>query len=453
MRSPRYASASASSSLPVSYASEDVLTFRAFYQEGAGESLRPEIARVRLLLVKMYVSKKTVAFEMSDYGLRNDGTAHGKFMKRAPIEGIDVGNYVELVRVGADIPAHGRVLHIFASDEHARKHYEDRGSPLDADEPEPVDEFSREMKTELAKFEPDSWHGVKSSSMTRYLEVRVGAGMRSFKDTKARYLQYSDLVLRFLTLIVDESGALEEHRTRFWLSFYYASEEVEIAREKGQQGTIFPKVLVARARLPKRYLGHDSRARECDEFDDSADYYHAEDLHVGATVNASGRCLLLCDCDAATQAFYAQHGVDQKAHTVDLSIPAPPPRPVVIPPHTGFGGEEDSLQSVKSLVPRPVRKPMLEHPAPIIMFRLRMLSTDAVNASRELIATLYPDDSEVALYEPTVRNSGVASGPFLRRIKLRNPATGSWYQAADFVPGGRIEINSYAFAVIEKVDN
>lgn len=87
----------------------------------------------------------------------------------------------------------------------------------------------------------------------------------------------------------------------------------------------------------------------------SQDYYTARDFFIGSTINVFGRNFLIYDCDGYTRTFYKKY-FDRAMDAIDLAPPPPPPVKNKIPPHTGFGSEEDSLGSVNRLAPCPPRR-------------------------------------------------------------------------------------------------
>ncbi|RYY36876.1 hypothetical protein EON62_01460, partial [archaeon] len=51
---------------------------------------------------------------------RNDGILHGKFLKRAPLAGLDRSNFASKLRVNGFLEVHGKVLHFHACDKATR---------------------------------------------------------------------------------------------------------------------------------------------------------------------------------------------------------------------------------------------------------------------------------------------------------------------------------------------
>ncbi len=123
-----------------------------------------------------------------------------------------------------------------------------------------------------------------------------------------------------------------------------------------------------------------------------------------------------------------------------------------VPPPTGFGSEEDSLGSWKSLVPQAPKKDlkkMAHYQGVQLRFRCRMITTDQVQTSRRFVLTFFPADDSVSVFEPPVRNSGIWGGKFLDRQKVTNVDTGANFKATDFVVGGTVTINAHQFELLE----
>merc|ERR1712072_1680331 len=95
-------------------------------------------------------------------------------------------------------------------------------------------------------------------------------------------------------------------------------------------------------------------------YEDLADMYGqhltAGDLKVGQHVNIFGRKFYLYACDDSTKKFLMdnyEYTEDDFPDLVDEVLEPDVPLPSMpTPPHTGIGNPEDSLQSVKHLVPR-----------------------------------------------------------------------------------------------------
>lgn len=301
----------------------------------------------------------------------------------------------------------------------------------------------------MSKYKPlDAYRGTTTSAITRFLEASTGGG-REFGDHKQRFLKYDGVELVFrLAWRTKETGSLET--IKYWMTYFMATQDVEVTEEKGQRRHMGCPLLLKRNRLPRTVLVHDDRGRTLEPGDMEDDYYHENDLLVGATINVYGREMLICDCTAATAAWYADtYGIDQKEHVVDLTVVPPAPIVHAVPPHTGFGSEEDTLNSLKSLMPKPPKLDTRTITGVRKRWKARLVTTDAVDKGRDFRITYYLDPKEVSVLEPPIRNSGVMGGLFLRRMKLRNPATGVYFTEADFVVGADIVVNAHTFHVYD----
>jgi hypothetical protein len=169
------------------------LTFRAYFVEAVPESAL-ESARRRQLVLQYYLEDDTL--EVMEPGVRNDGIAHGKFLKRMKVADVNL----DTLRVGGSVEVFGRVLRITACDEFTRQYYEGAGKPQAADEGEEKDAWTKTQEAAFARNDPNVFHGVKSSAITRFIEAVNGSSRTSSfkKDLKGRFLEYENQVLRFL---------------------------------------------------------------------------------------------------------------------------------------------------------------------------------------------------------------------------------------------------------------
>jgi hypothetical protein len=98
-----------------------------------------------------------------------------------------------------------------------------------------------------------------------------------------------------------------------------------------------------------------------------------------------------------------------------------------VPPHTGFGSPEDSLQSCLHLVPRvprhqPVCPPATdEDPKRPLRYALRLDTERPNDQTRRFVMMYEPTRGMTTINELPGRNSGVVSGRFLGPIKLAKP--------------------------------
>lgn len=373
---------------------------------------------------------------------RNDGIMHGKFLRRCHLPGVDRSTFQEMLRVGATLDIYGRKVLLYACDDATRGFFESLGVTQPENFEPPMDAFTE--KTLKSHKPAEGWYGTRTSSITRFLEASRGS-QRDFSDTKSRAMKYEGVNLLFLLLWrYEEDG--KPQQLKYWMQYYMNTQEVEISEAPGQRPDRTLLRLLKRRRLPRAVMPHDDRPRSCELYEYEHDYYHEDDLLVGSTINVFGRPMLICDVDDATQAWYMKEmGVDQRASRVVIPEEKPVKMEIPIPPHMGIGSEEDTLNSLKSLVPKQPRKDFKGRTGFFSRWRATLVSSDPIDKGREFLIMYYGDDKEVAVYEHVARNSGISGGLFLRRLRLRNPATGAYYEMPDFVVGSTILINAFTF--------
>jgi len=134
-----------------------------------------------------------------------------------------------------------------------------------------------------------------------------------------------------------------------------------------------------------------------------------------------------------------------------------PPQQVIhpIPPHIGYGSEEDSLLSVYYLSPvakiRDMIK-MFKQDKHILRFSSKLISPIPSDAERNFIISIFCRDDSIQIYEVADKNSGRQSCKFMERKKCKNPYSQKYYQPKDFVKGKDIYINQYIFRLLDTDD-
>jgi len=184
------------------------------------------------------------------------------------------------------------------------------------------------------------------------------------------------------------------------------------------------------------------------------------DLRIGGYLNVYGREVLLTSCDKYTQEFYKKvHGmkdtdfveIEQKPEVDPNAVKTKP----VVPPYNGYGTEEDSLGSWKSLVPKPPVKDhakLTKYDGCCLRFlaKLNEAHTQQENYQRRFVIEFFLTDDTLKIYERPLRNSGFIGGKFLERTKVRNQEKeGNWFHPEDFYVGAQVVINGFHFDLVE----
>lgn len=146
--------------------------------------------------------------------------------------------------------------------------------------------------------------------------------------------------------------------------------------------------------------------------------YHWTDLKIGDMIPVAAMNVLLIDADGFTRKFFASKGI-QLGEPIVLEKKKFLKQEIVIPPHTGFGSEIDSLVSCKgSLIPLPPHKDGAKlklYQGMILRYLATLDSTRAADESRTFIVQVHLEDDTIQVLEPPKRNSGHKGGVFLNR--------------------------------------
>ena len=473
------------------------LTFRGFFQEAVPES-ETESMRKRVLVLQYHLVDDMT--EILEPEVRNDGLAHGKFLKKMPLPQVTLDS----LRVGNELEICGRVIHLTACDDFSRNYFESVGVQQAPNEHEEKDAFGKHQEMLAARLDPDAFHGVKSSAITRFIEAVNGSSRASSfkKDYKGRFLEYGNDRLLFLLVwntskhevraragrrepggraasappvqqpppltlrsrlppslpprppcFVRAQGDVLGEVMRYWMSYHLATETMDIKETKGKKSLAGWPTLLQRRRLPKFVLAHDDRMRSAEDVTGDEDYYNENDFMCGTTINVFGRKMLIADVDKPTQAWYLKHkGINQKANKVEEIKEEPPVFEVPIPPHQGIGSEEDTLAAFKHLIPR--KRPvdlakMRAATGKVEKYLARLVAKDPINAERVFRFTVSLDDDEIAIFEPTVRNSGLEQGQFQKKMKTKDSETGQVLTRADLVVGRTLTVKAHKFTIFE----
>lgn len=416
-------------------------TFKAFFKEAVTES-PTENFRIRHVLIKYFLEDDTV--EMFETEQRNSGMPAGKFLKRMQHPAVSMESLV----VGETVSVYGRTFKIYECDEFTRNYYAQQGIEQGSDFHAPTDPWGEASM--LVHRGGDGEHRKKMNALKRYQESRLGVLVHK-TDSKTRFLEFDKQAVTFFAQWQDTKAFGEMHQ--YTVSYYLSTGEVQITESRNTNAQVIFPLFLKKQRLPRTTLVHDDRSSSCEDGDGSSDYYNEDDFMVGQVLKVHGRDFLLYDCDGVTQKWYlAQKGIDQQANKIDVSIPVVKKAELQPPPPTGFGGDEDSLQSWKHLVPKPKKTDLARLKAATgktLKFKAKMISSRHTDDGRMFRITWYLDDDTMAVYEPKQRNTGIMGGAMASRNKYKDPASGKHYQLSDLYVGSLIEIAAHLMEITE----
>jgi len=445
-----------------------VLRFWAYTKESVLFS-NEEKQRIRRFTICYYLADDTV--HVNEKVDENSGMPQGLFLKREklPVDGDRFAHWTDF-RVGQIFKIFGREFHIIGCDKQSREFYEQNGENQMANVDFPDDEHTESRK----KFA----QGVnkRDTGISSYLEAKCGK-LQSFQLQRERqYLAHDGKVLRFWCYWNDVQVYGRVHH--YQLHYFLADDTIAIHEDyPTNAGTQHFPVFLHRSKLPKKLPCHGVALIGVDHTDDIPYVTHA-DLRIGGYVTVYGRHMLLTRCDEYTKLFYRDvHGLDESEFDPIEEMPNYYEVPKVKPaPHNGFGIEEDSIGSVCHLVPsdlQPLNSRFLEKQFiwptlkktekknfnQLMKYDTKVLRFKAVFAKpckedelRKFVIEYYRSDNTIKIFEVKQPNSGFDGGKFLQRCRLKNPATGTYYEPQEFYVGCVIIINKFAFKITEAGD-
>jgi len=84
-----------------------------------------------------------------------------------------------------------------------------------------------------------------------------------------------------------------------------------------------------------------------------------------------------------------------------------------------------------------------------LSFGAELVSRLPTDKGRFFAVKFYLFDDTVAVFETAKKNSGIVPGKFLKRQKVVNPATNSYFHSNDFYVGAKVIINKYKFQLVD----
>lgn len=425
-----------------------VLRYYGYYEESVPESAI-EKHRVRRIVVQYFLEDDTMS--VSEPRQDNSGiSTQGTMVKRHQIprqNGDGCITYADL-GVGQTVTFYGRDFHLVDCDRFTREFMSNLGVEMPEAIPYPVDDYeARNSKPRPAKLESVATT-INASGM------KVKLSQSEIRATK-QFLQNDRKVLRFGAMW-DDTKALYGRKHFFTLYYFLSEDSIELV-EKNENNSgrdPFPsfirrqKIVKPRDRNSKAIAGADLTFSKGKDL--GVQYYTDADLRIGSSVIVYGRELLIHSYDKFTQDYFRDKYGITEYNPIDVSEPEAPRPKRIPPPYNGYGDEEDSLASWRSLDIRPPRKDetnWLKYGDNVVKYALKLDNGIATDSIRKFVLSCFLADSTISIFEPVQRNSGIVGGKFLQRTKVKNPETDKLFVAQDFWVGRHVNINGYPFVV------
>jgi EF-hand domain-containing protein 1 len=402
--------------------------------------------RVRRVVLVFYLSDHSLA--ISEPRVANSGLAQGEFLKRTVATAPSGSPFEpEDFNVGGHVRLYGRKIHLVDCDEATRTFYDEvLGQPQPPPRKYPDDRSSHVDEIELLK---------------QRLQQRASAAAESRVERVRKFHELSQRVLRFFVSWRDPHPLYPETR-QYVLHYYLCDDTMEIVEPRHErQGRGHFAVLLSRRRMVS-----DATHKPIGD----------RDLRCGDHVHVFSRRFLLQDCDAFTRDYYLEtHGITQETFDPEQSVQREKAAkwklfqvdPSELLARVDQGERVQHLRGghphvgTKATAQRFYQNDTLDNKQ--LRFRARFHECAAQDPTREFVLTYFLEDDTLAVFEPRVKNSGVAGGRFLDRGRFRKCVASesggtqsreldkqrSAYRASDFYVGAVIR---FEFAPQQKLE-
>ena len=413
-----------------------VLKFHAYFLEPVVEN-PDENYRIRKCIVFFYLDDDTL--HIIEPRVENSGIPQGIFLKRhkLPKANGEPYDWTDL-RLGMDLNVYTRVFRIIDCDDFTRAFYSSEGVDLGAAESYPDDPFIHTRAMINMKQNPPDLAEHKAYNEAKLKGGRPNKNLKSFLDNDRRVLSFK---------ILWQDRTYDGGDKFYTLNFFLSDNSIEVKEINTQNSgrTPFPKLLkrqkLAKAPILTHCPGMSLRTEQ---------YYMPEDIRCGTNIVIYGRDCKVYDCDEFTKSWYARElGITQMPEK--LPTPAPVVQYQPVPPHNGYGTEQDSMGSVIALKPKAPKfdmKKMFKQDMHILRFNAKLVSTEPDDENREFIISFYCGDDTIQVYEVCDKNSGRIGGKFMERKQHKNPETQLMYSEKDLLLGRTLYLGGFKFQLV-----
>lgn len=423
-----------------------VLRFFGYFQETVPESAL-EKARVRRVTICYFLEDDTIS--VSEPRQDNSGIAfQGCMVKRHQIPKADGAGLVSFqdLAVGCPVTFYGRTYQIIDCDAFTREFMSAVGMEMAAGQGLPSDPYS----VSRAPKEKPQVGSMQAATNAAGMKVKLSASeVRAAKQ----FFENDRKVLK-LRAMWDDRKNLYGEKHDFAMYYFLADDSIELVEQNGPNDgkDPFPS-FCRRQRITKPQETKSQAGLSFGQKEATANlpFYTTADLCIGAKIVIFGREFVVYDYDKFTRDFLREHHGVTEYQPLQVKDAAKAPVRREPPPYNGFGSEEDSLSSWKSLDLRPPRLDNTnfnKYGDAVVKYALRLDNGVANDETRRFVLSCFLADSTIAIFETVARNSGITGGKFLQRQKVANPATNKPFVAGEFFVGQRISINKFPFVVI-----
>jgi len=425
-----------------------ILRFEAFFEEMALHT-RLETVRVRKCSIFFYEDDNSIM--IVEQPQLNSGMPQGTILRKTVVSKPDGTFYnPQEFRIGSRVQIYGTVYNIVDCDQATRVYLEDDSPAL----PYPFDAFEEQRKQLHTSASRKEWgaHHSKKNELKNFIEAKLGNTVNN--AGREGFLKFGNTVLKFLCLW-DDTATLYGDVNEYTLTYYLSDDTIEIFSNQGPNSgrdSQFSRLL-RRSRLPK-YLNPGSAytTLSIPSNQPQGTLYHWTDLSIGTEINVYGRSVVLVDADQSTRNFYSTQGMEliQGASRPQTSPTKKIQR--IIPPHNGFGSEEDSIMNCTGPLSNTSAPKKVVGENKTLSFVCEMVAKYPEDAARRFVATYFVTDGTLKVHEIPAKNSGFVGGVFLSRGKVKGDNQ-QYITDKDLYLGAKLMLNAHLFRIIDTNEN
>ncbi|KAJ7422584.1 EF-hand domain-containing family member C2 [Willisornis vidua] len=500
---------------------KQVLNFDAYFKEEVPDK-NQELYRIRHCKIYFYLEDDTI--QVTEPHVLNSGIDQGTILRRhrirLPPPHEDQFYTVHHFNINIDVNFYSRIFKIVDCDLYTKNFLKKMGIRVNPPGTRPADPYITERQqmaldlTLVGQLAHDMQLVVTdpawSSESSKYsfvccvqlnaLTEQTAAGLSSKNvstnplhpyerfDTLKQFLEYDGQVLGFSCVWNDSE--CQYYGPRELVLRYYLSDDTIDIREvlPENSGRDVVPLFLKRDKLPKdaptemyqpgtitnytllNVLGRSGRNKGWyirDPLQTGAvhqEFYKDCDLKIGAVINVWGRKMVICDCDEFTKEYYRKKYGIEDFTPVQYKAPPPPKPEKPIPPYTGFGSEEDSLCSCKSLLPKAPHKDFRKFlekdrygmESNTLRFGAKFITDSPIDKDRKFIISYFLGNDTISVFEYTERNTGIPGGRFLERGRIKKPGQelfksepSEYYKAHDLFVGARVCFHGHSFLLVD----
>lgn len=245
-----------------------------------------------------------------------------------------------------------------------------------------------------------------------------------------KFLENDRRVLRFYCVWDDTNSVFGDAR-HMVLHYFLSDDTIEIQESiPANSGRQSNSLFLRRCRLPKR--PQVSRVNGKNPGSNPQNFFSERDLTIGSILHLYGRPFVICDCDEFTKNFYREnYGLENftpvRIEDYDDNEAAAPQLLQPEKPHIPLIGDDH--------VPKKDFKKMVLFDGVHLRFAAHLKTTKQVDRDRRFVISLFLADDEIAVFEPKSRNSGILSGKFLAKSRIKKSDGVSYFEPQDFYLG------------------